>query len=75
MRRTYKILRSLKGKKLIFARKTPKVYGLTCNGEKFALVLQDLAKTVEETWNSSEIVMKETPIVLKVNGLSNSVFR
>ena len=29
MRRTYKYLRGLKGKKLIFIRRTPKAYGLT----------------------------------------------
>ena len=39
MRRTYKYLRGLKGKKLVFIRKTPKAYGLTCKGEMLASVL------------------------------------
>lgn len=55
-RRTYKYLRSLKGKKLVFIRKTPKMYGLTVKGEKLACVLEGLHQLVEETWNSSQHV-------------------
>ena len=58
MRRTYKYLRGLKGKKLIFIRRTPKAYGLTCKGEMLASVLQELEKIVEDTWSSSEQVMQ-----------------
>ena len=75
MRRTYKALRSLKGKKLIFTRRTPKVYGLTCKGGNLASALYELQKIVKEIWASSEKVMQETPIILKVSGLSNNVFR
>jgi len=53
MRRTYKYLRGLKGKKLVFIRRTPKAYGLTCKGEMLATVLQELQQIVDETWNSS----------------------
>jgi DNA-binding HxlR family transcriptional regulator len=56
MRRTYKYLRGLKGKKLVFIRKTPKAYGLTCKGEMLASVLEGLHEIVEETWNSSQKV-------------------
>jgi predicted transcriptional regulator len=56
MRRTYKYLRGLKGKKLVFTRKTPKAYGLTEKGESLATVLQDLQNLVEDVWNSSEQV-------------------
>ena len=56
MRRIYKHLRALKGKKLIFVRKTPKAYGLTCKGETLASVLEGLNEIVEETWNSSQKV-------------------
>ncbi len=59
MRRTYKYLRGLKGKKLIFIRRTPKAYGLTCKGEMLASVLQELQLIVEDTWNSSAQVMQE----------------
>ena len=57
VRRIYKYLRGLKGKKLVFTRKTPKSYGLTAKGEKLAALLQDLQNLVEETWNSSEQVV------------------
>jgi DNA-binding HxlR family transcriptional regulator len=58
MRRTYKYLRGLKGKKLVFIRRTPKAYGLTLNGEKLAKVLEELQQEVEEAWSSSEHVMQ-----------------
>jgi DNA-binding HxlR family transcriptional regulator len=57
MRRIYKYLRGLKGKKLVFTRKTPKTYGLTVKGEKLASLVQELQNLVEETWNSSEQVI------------------
>jgi DNA-binding HxlR family transcriptional regulator len=57
IRRIYKYLRGLKGKKLVFTRKTPKSYALTAKGEKLASLLQDLQDLVEETWNSSEQVI------------------
>ena len=50
-------MRGLKGKKLVFTRKTPKAYGLTVKGKKLAALLQDLQNLVEETWNSSEQVV------------------
>lgn len=57
IRRIYKYLRGLKGKKLVFTRRTPKSYGLTAKGKKLAVLLQDLQKLVEETWNSSEQIV------------------
>jgi DNA-binding HxlR family transcriptional regulator len=57
IRRIYKYLRGLKGKKLVFTRKTLKSYSLTGKGEKLASLLQDLQNLVEETWNSSEQVV------------------
>jgi DNA-binding HxlR family transcriptional regulator len=60
MRRIYKYLRGLKGKKLVFIRRTPKAYGLTTKGRKLASVLQGLQHVVEETWCSSEHVIQDT---------------
>ncbi len=57
LRRIYKYLRGLKGKKLAFTRKTPKTYGLTVKGEKLATLLQGMQDLVEEVWNSSEQVV------------------
>jgi predicted transcriptional regulator len=53
LRRTYKYLRTLKGKKLVFTRKTPKVYSLTKKGEKLAQLIRSLQSVVEEVWQSS----------------------
>jgi predicted transcriptional regulator len=53
LRRTYKYLRGLKGKKLAFTRKTPKLYSLTAKGEKLAQLLRGLQGVVEEVWQSS----------------------
>ena len=57
MRRTYKYLRGLKGKKLVFIRRTPKAYGLTCKGEMLASVLSELQQIVDETWSFSQQVI------------------
>ncbi|MCW4010964.1 MAG: hypothetical protein NWF05_10150 [Candidatus Bathyarchaeota archaeon] len=54
LRRTYKYLRGLKGKKLVFTRKTPKTYSLTEKGERLAWLLNELQKIVEETLSFSE---------------------
>lgn len=40
LRRTYKYLRKLKGKKLVFTRKRPLFYSLTAKGAKLALMLK-----------------------------------
>ena len=63
IRRTYRHIRKLKGKKLVFVRITPKPYGLTAKGKEFAGVLQDLTQLVDQTLRSTEQV---------VNGKINS---
>lgn len=60
MRRTYKYLRGLKGKKLVFIRRTPKAYGLTCKGEMLASVLHELQQIVDETWSYSQQVINSS---------------
>jgi predicted transcriptional regulator len=42
LRRTYKYLRRLKGKKLVFTRKRPKSYSLTAKGLQTALMLKEI---------------------------------
>lgn len=54
IRRTYKYLRGLKGKKLVFTRKTPKRYTLTEKGERLAWIINEIVKLVEETFSFSE---------------------
>jgi predicted transcriptional regulator/predicted DNA-binding ArsR family transcriptional regulator len=62
MRRTYKYLRCLKGKKLVFIRKTPKAYGLTHKGEVLASVLSELQQIVDDTRSSSQQVFNSKDI-------------
>ena len=57
IRRIYRYMRRLKGKKLVFTRKTPKLYYLTIKGAKLASLLRELQDLIEETWNSSEQVI------------------
>lgn len=64
LRIIYKYLRRLRGKKLVFIRKTPKTYSLTFNGEKLALILEKLHQTVEDTWDSSQQVIQDSQIIL-----------
>jgi len=59
LRRTYKYLRGLKGKKLVFARKTPKTYALTEKGERLAWLLNEMHRLVEETMSFSEEFAKQ----------------
>ncbi len=48
----YRCVRHLKGKKLIFIRRKPKTYHLTCKGEKLASVIRLIQQAVEDTWLS-----------------------
>lgn len=54
VRRTYKYVRGLKGKKLVFARKSPKTYSLTEKGERLAWLVSELQRIVEDTLSFSE---------------------
>jgi predicted transcriptional regulator len=53
LRRTYSYLRALKGKKLIFTRKNPRMYKLTEKGQRLASLLKALQDLVGEVWQSS----------------------
>lgn len=53
LRRIYLYLRRLKGKKLVFVRRTPKTYRLTAKGLKLASLLMQLQELVE-VWKSYE---------------------
>lgn len=55
----YRYARFMKGRKLVYCRRTPKTYRLTCVGEKVACALQVVQKIVEDTWDSSEIVVQD----------------
>ena len=72
LRRTYKTLRALKSKKLVFTRRTPKLYSLTSKGKTLASILDKLQQTVE-TWNFSEHVVKDTKLKSRAGGFSNAL--
>jgi predicted transcriptional regulator len=76
IRRIYKYVRGLKGKKLVFCRTTPKTYALTADGEEMAKVMQEVQQVVEETWQSTEQVMADNEVILELGGSSgNAVLR
>ena len=66
-RRIYNHIRHLKGKKLVFTRKIPITYNLTRDGQKIALILHNLSKKVEETWNFTECITPSAERVYSTN--------
>ncbi|MCL2172757.1 MAG: hypothetical protein LBH62_03795 [Nitrososphaerota archaeon] len=53
-RRTYNHIRHLKGKKLVFTRNIPLTYSLTPDGQKLAIILQNLLQKIDETRGFTE---------------------
>ena len=58
-RRTYNHIRHLKGKKLVFTRKIPLTYNLTNDGQKIAIILQNLLQKIDETWGFTECMTQQ----------------
>jgi DNA-binding transcriptional regulator YhcF (GntR family) len=58
LRRTYKYLRKLKGKKLVFTRKKPTTYTLTAKGNQTALMLEAVHKLAVEASKTAAIFVK-----------------
>ena len=65
---TYRCIKHLKGKKLVFQRRTPKAYALTDKGRKLATILYDLQQTVEDAWLSFQQISQDSTISIKVEG-------
>jgi len=62
LRRTYKYLRMLKGKKMVFKKKIPKSYALTAKGLKIAKMLRGIRNlTLETSATASHIVNNNGP--------------
>jgi predicted transcriptional regulator len=59
LRRTYKYLRRLKGKKLVFSRRRPKSYSLTAEGVQFAMRLEGVHKLLEEALATALLIVKD----------------
>jgi len=62
LRGTYRYLRRLRGKKLVFIRRKTRVYSLTMEGRRLASALLGLQRIVEDMWNSSELVRVDATI-------------
>ncbi len=60
LRRTYKYVRKLKGKKLVFKRKRPKTYTLTTEGTNIAMFLEKLCVLIREFTEASVAVTTRT---------------
>jgi predicted transcriptional regulator len=56
LRRTYKYLRRLKGKKLIFTREKPKSYALTNAGVQVATMIESIRHLVQEVFEAAKHV-------------------
>jgi predicted transcriptional regulator len=59
-RRIYNHIRHLKGKKLVFTRNIPITYSLTCDGQKLAIILQNMLQKIDETWYFTENMIQPT---------------
>jgi len=57
LRRIYKYIRGLKGRKLIFVRKKPKTYSLTAKGIRTARMLRDIMGLVAEVSEAAKLVV------------------
>jgi len=61
LRRTYKYLRRLRGKKLAFRRKDPRRYSLTREGARIALFLHQLESLIDEFSQAHSELLKGPP--------------
>jgi predicted transcriptional regulator len=59
LRRTYKYVRKLKGKKLVFERRKPLTYSLTDRGVKVASMLKNLRNLIAETQEATKRFLKD----------------
>jgi hypothetical protein len=71
---TYRCIKHLKGKKLVFQRRTPKSYALTIKGRKLASTLHDLQQTVEDAWGSFQQISQDSSIAIKGRVLYYNAF-
>jgi predicted transcriptional regulator len=73
LRRTYKYLRRLKGKKLVFTREKPRAYTLTAKGTRIAGMLQNIQNLVAETSaTAAQLVQEQKPYEPQVVSISQA---
>jgi predicted transcriptional regulator len=66
LRRTYKYLRKLKGKKLVFTRKKPTAYALTAKGTQTAIILEAIHKLAVEASTITACFIKDEDSIDKL---------
>jgi predicted transcriptional regulator len=59
LRRTYKYIRKLKGKKLVFERRRPLTYSLTAQGLRVASMLENIGNLVAETQDATKRLLED----------------
>ena len=62
LRRTYRYIRRLKGKKLVFAREKPALYWLTTKGTQMAVLLQGMRNLTLEALKTTAFLAEEKEI-------------
>jgi predicted transcriptional regulator len=74
LRRTYKYLRKLKGKKLVFTREKPRVYALTTKGMQIACTVQSIQNLLSETLAAvAQLENEQKPYEPQVVSVSQAV--
>jgi len=63
LRRTYKYLKRLKKKKLVFTRKKPKSYALTLEGIRIAILLQNIRGLLIEALAAGALLTKDESVL------------
>jgi len=63
LRRTYKYLKRLKKKKLVFTRKKPKSYALTLEGIRIAILLQNIRELLIEALAAGALLTKDESVL------------
>jgi len=66
LRRTYKYLRRLRRKKLVFTRKKPKTYALTSEGFRTAIGLSKIRKLVADFLAATALLVKDEKLLEKL---------
>jgi predicted transcriptional regulator len=66
LRRTYKYLRKLKGKKLVFTRRRPTTYFATAKGIKVGTMLEDLHKLAVEALTATAHIVEDENLTVQV---------
>lgn len=64
LRRTYKYLRRLRKRRLVFTRKKPRTYELTASGIELANFLEETAKLVSDTSRASTFLLERSDQII-----------